>query len=182
MANALNINHTELLVPSTLVFFIFTAVFTMLVTVPYTILAPRFFPVLAHPFAMLTAEATTCLLWLSGFAAMADLMRRSTICAIGACAAARGSIVVGVFELYVHPFELPFAAFAHPPLPLNQSGTDLTPAFTTTSILFATTTFFAVSHVCCGDRRGGTNAHKMTTMIPQPEAEAPRTWTGAEVV
>ncbi|KAI1615884.1 membrane-associating domain-containing protein [Exophiala viscosa] len=85
-------------VPSAVIFFVFTAVFTLLVTVPYTILTPRYFPVLAYPPAMLAAEAITSVLWLAGFAAVAELLRRSNICEIGACASARGSVVVGVFE------------------------------------------------------------------------------------
>jgi len=99
VANIVNTQHPDISVPPGVVLFIFTAVFTMLIAVPYTILAPRYFPVLAHPHAMLAAEAVTSLFWLSGFAAVADRMRKSVICDVGACASARGSVVVGVFEL-----------------------------------------------------------------------------------
>ncbi|KAI1619568.1 membrane-associating domain-containing protein [Exophiala viscosa] len=98
VANVLNTHHPAASVPSAVIFFAFTAVFTLLVTVPYTILTPRYFPVLAYPPAMLAAEAITSVLWLAGFAAVAELLRRSNICEIGACASARGSVVVGVFE------------------------------------------------------------------------------------
>lgn len=99
VANVLNTHTPPIDVPTAVVFFIFVAVFTLLVTVPYTILTPRYFPVLAHPMAMLFAETTTSLFWLGGFAAVADRMRKSNICDVGACPSARGSIVVGVFEL-----------------------------------------------------------------------------------
>ncbi|EXJ93941.1 hypothetical protein A1O1_02334 [Capronia coronata CBS 617.96] len=147
VANALNTHHPALAVPSSLVFFIFTAVFTMLVTVPYTIVAPRYFPVLAHPFAMLAAESSTALFWLSGFAAIADIMSKPTICAIGACPSAKGCIVVGVFEF----------------------------------ILFATTAFFAFSHVFLGGRfAAGNNGPKKHQQQQQPQVH--RAWAGAEVV
>ncbi|EXJ76163.1 uncharacterized protein A1O5_00671 [Cladophialophora psammophila CBS 110553] len=99
VANVLNTHTPALDVPAGVVFFIFTAVFTMLVTVPYTVLTPRYFPTLAHPFAMLAAEATTSIFWLAGFAAVADRLRQSNICELGACSSATGSVVVGVFEL-----------------------------------------------------------------------------------
>ncbi|KAK4943657.1 hypothetical protein LTR10_016754 [Elasticomyces elasticus] len=112
VANVLNTHHPEATVPAAVIFFVFTAVFTLLVTVPYTILTPRYFPVLAYPPAMLAAEAVTSVLWLAGFAAMADLLRRSNICEIGACASARGSVVVGVFECILFGATAYFA-FSH---------------------------------------------------------------------
>ncbi|EXJ92144.1 hypothetical protein A1O3_00694 [Capronia epimyces CBS 606.96] len=112
VANVLNTDHPTIHVPSAVIFFIFTAVFTMLITVPYTILTPRYFPVLAYPYAMLAAEATTSLFWLGGFAAIADRMRKSNICEVGACASARGSVVVGVFEFLLFAVTA-FFAFSH---------------------------------------------------------------------
>jgi len=99
VANVLNMHRPAVSVPTGVVFFVFTAVFTLLVTVPYTILTPRYFPVLAHPLAMLAAEAITSVFWLGGFAALADRLRKSDICEVGACASTRGSVVVGTFEL-----------------------------------------------------------------------------------
>jgi hypothetical protein len=99
VANVLNTHNPPFAVPHSVIFFIFTAVFTLLITVPYTILTPRYFQVLAHPFAMLAAEATTSIFWLVGFAAFADFLRRSRVCEVGACSSARGSVVVGVLEL-----------------------------------------------------------------------------------
>jgi hypothetical protein len=99
VANVLNTHNPPFAVPHSVIFFIFTAVFTLLITVPYTILTPRYFQVLAHPFAMLAAEATTSIFWLAGFAAFADFLRRSRVCEVGACSSARGSVVVGVLEL-----------------------------------------------------------------------------------
>jgi cellobiose-specific phosphotransferase system component IIC len=86
-------------VPTAVVFFIFTAIFTQLITVPYTVVTPRYFQVLAHPYGMLLAEFTTSVFWLAGFAAVATRMGDSKICQIGACASARGCVAVGVLEL-----------------------------------------------------------------------------------
>ena len=97
--NAFNTAKSSLDVPAGLAFFTFTTVFTLLLTVPYTIITPRYFPVLAHPMAMLSAEATTSILWLGGFAAVADLLRRNEIVVDAGRPAARGCVVVGVFEL-----------------------------------------------------------------------------------
>ncbi|OAG38710.1 hypothetical protein AYO21_07063 [Fonsecaea monophora] len=112
VANVLNTHRPALDVPAGVVFFIFIAVFTLLVTVPYTILTPRYFPVLAHPFAMLAAETTTSIFWLAGFAVMADRLRRADICEVGACASATGSVVVGVFEFVLFGITA-FFAFSH---------------------------------------------------------------------
>ncbi|KAL6251646.1 hypothetical protein RBB50_001856 [Rhinocladiella similis] len=112
VANVLNSHNPGISVPGTVIFYIFTAVFTLLITVPYTIVAPRYFPALAHPYAMLAAEAITAVFWLSGLAAMADFLRRSAVCGVGACASTRGSVVVGVFEFLLFAVTA-FFAFSH---------------------------------------------------------------------
>ncbi|KIW53859.1 hypothetical protein PV05_06270 [Exophiala xenobiotica] len=112
VANILNTHNPSIAVPNSVIFYIFTAVFTLLVTVPYTIVAPRYFQVLAHPFAMLAAEATTSIFWLVSFAAFADFLRRSRVCEVGACASARGSVVVGVLEFILFGVTT-FFAFSH---------------------------------------------------------------------
>ncbi|KAJ4503355.1 hypothetical protein HRR83_008109 [Exophiala dermatitidis] len=121
VANAINTETlgpptTITTVPSSVVFYIFVAVFTMLITVPYTIICPRYFPLLANPFAMLAAETTTAIFWLGGFASIADHLRRHKIdfCGEGvdACAAARGSIAVGVLECILF-FTTAWFAFSH---------------------------------------------------------------------
>lgn len=100
VANVLNTHFpTSIAVPAGIIFYVFVSVFTLLVAVPFTILTPRYFPVLAHPYAMLFAEGTTCVFWLAGFASAADLLRKSDLCGDGACSSAKGSVVVGVFEL-----------------------------------------------------------------------------------
>lgn len=99
VVNAFNTARSDIDAPAALAFFTFTSVFTMLLTVPYTIITPRYFPVLAHPMAMLSAEATTSILWLGGFAAVADLLRKNEIAVAAGRPAARGCVVVGVFEL-----------------------------------------------------------------------------------
>lgn len=96
--NAINTADSDIPVPAALAFFTFIAVFTMLLTVPYTLITPRYFPQLAHPMAMLSAEATTSVLWLGGFAAVADLLRKNEIVVDAARPAARGCVAVGVFE------------------------------------------------------------------------------------
>ncbi|KAK5266719.1 hypothetical protein LTR96_007969 [Exophiala xenobiotica] len=112
VANVLNTHNPPFAVPHSVIFFIFTAVFTLLITVPYTILTPRYFQVLAHPFAMLPAEATTSIFWLVGFAAFADFLRRSRVCEVGACSSARGSVVIGVLEFILFAVTT-FFAFSH---------------------------------------------------------------------
>ncbi|OCT52793.1 hypothetical protein CLCR_10814 [Cladophialophora carrionii] len=114
VANVLNTHvPLDIDVPAGVVFYIFVAVFTLLVAVPYTILTPRYFPVLAHPFAMLVAETTTCVFWLASFAAVADRVRKADLCAgDGACSSATGSIVVGVFEFILFGVTS-FFAFSH---------------------------------------------------------------------
>ncbi|KAJ9616925.1 hypothetical protein H2200_000645 [Cladophialophora chaetospira] len=100
IANVLNTHlPSSIPVPPGIIFYVFVAVFTLLIAVPYTILTPRYFPALAHPYAMLVAESTTCIFWLAGFAAVADRMRKADLCGDGACSSATGSVVVGVFEL-----------------------------------------------------------------------------------
>ena len=99
VANAFNTSKNNADVPTAIAFFTFTAVFTMLLTVPYTMIAPRYFPALAHPVAMLSAEATTAVLWLGGFASVADLLRKGEIVVDAGRPAATGCVVVGVFEL-----------------------------------------------------------------------------------
>ncbi|RVX70380.1 hypothetical protein B0A52_05879 [Exophiala mesophila] len=111
IANEFNIIRPDVDVPPAVIFFIFTSVFTLLLSVPYTIIAPRYFPIAAHPYAMLSAESITSILWLSGFAVIADLLRKGAIVS-GGRPAARGSVVVGVFEFILYTGTA-FFAFSH---------------------------------------------------------------------
>ena len=56
--------------PSQDSFMVFTAIWTMLVLI-YLALSPRFFPKIAHPYAILGLDALTMLFWFAGFIALA---------------------------------------------------------------------------------------------------------------
>ncbi|KAL6718543.1 hypothetical protein ACLMJK_004635 [Lecanora helva] len=58
------------LTPSQDSFLLFAAVWTCIVVL-YLGLAPRFFPSLAHPFAILGLDAVTMIFWFAGFIALA---------------------------------------------------------------------------------------------------------------
>jgi hypothetical protein len=78
---------------------IFAAVYTILIIVPYTVLAPRYFGKLANQWAMLSAEMTTMLFWFGGFVASADLLRKLEVCRGSVCSSAIAGTVLGSFEL-----------------------------------------------------------------------------------
>lgn len=71
----------------------------MLIIIPYTTLAPRYFGKLANKWAMLSAETTTMLFWFGGFVASADLIRKLEVCSGSACSSAIAGTVLGSFEL-----------------------------------------------------------------------------------
>jgi hypothetical protein len=86
-------------VPGPVAFLVFTAVWTLLIIIPYTFIAPRYFPLLATKYPMLAAEASTMLFWFGGFVASADLIRQLEACSGSVCRSAIGGTVLGSFEL-----------------------------------------------------------------------------------
>ncbi|RMD43685.1 hypothetical protein DV735_g1442, partial [Chaetothyriales sp. CBS 134920] len=85
--------------PSSIAFLIFTSVWTLLVVLPFTIAAPRYFPMLAHPYAMVVAESTTTILYFCGFIAVANLIRTLDVCRGVPCHSAIAGTVFSAFEL-----------------------------------------------------------------------------------
>ena len=89
--------------PSQINFLLFCSIWTCAVAVPYLALSPRFFPIAAHKYAILAAEAVTMIFWFAGFLAAAVLLAGFNFCNGTVCGAARGAIVFGAFEWYGHP-------------------------------------------------------------------------------
>ncbi|ETN36666.1 uncharacterized protein HMPREF1541_08944 [Cyphellophora europaea CBS 101466] len=79
VAATFNNHSSSISSPRQVNFLIFTSLFTLLLIIPYTTLAPRFFPRLAQVHVMLSAEASTALFWFAGFIASADLLRKSPL-------------------------------------------------------------------------------------------------------
>jgi hypothetical protein len=99
VAAAFNANQTHISSPSQINFLIWCAVFTMLVVVPYTTLAPRYYPRLASAYVMLGAELTTALFWFAGFIATANLIRTAHTCIGVECGSAIAGTIFASFEL-----------------------------------------------------------------------------------
>jgi len=84
--------------PSQINFLLFCGVWTCAIAVPYLALSPRFFPVAAHKYAILAAEAVTMIFWFAGFLAAAVLLSGFNFCNGSVCGAARGAVIFGAFE------------------------------------------------------------------------------------
>ncbi|KAK2766191.1 hypothetical protein FQN54_007707 [Arachnomyces sp. PD_36] len=90
--------------PSDVNFLIFAGVFTIVITLPFIILAPRFLPALANKFTLLGLEAVTMLFWFAGFIALAaGLGYVANIDWCGddgknACGAVKAGAAFGAFE------------------------------------------------------------------------------------
>jgi hypothetical protein len=86
--------------PSQINFLLFCGIWTCAFAVPYLALSPRFFPVAAHKYAILAAEAVTMIFWFAGFLAAAVLLSGFAFCNGSVCGAARGAVIFGAFEWY----------------------------------------------------------------------------------
>ncbi|RMZ83835.1 hypothetical protein DV737_g1458, partial [Chaetothyriales sp. CBS 132003] len=84
--------------PTSIAFLIFTGVWTLLVILPFTVAAPRYFPKLAHPYAMVVAESTTTIFYFCGFIAVANLIRTLDTCRGLVCHSATAGTVFSAFE------------------------------------------------------------------------------------
>lgn len=80
---------------------IITAVWTLL-ALAYLVIAPARFPVAAHKFSILAAEALTMLFWLAGFIALAVFLS-DRVCFGTVCNAAKAGTALAAFEWYVQP-------------------------------------------------------------------------------
>ena len=66
--------------------------------VTYLALAPRFFPKLAHKFAILALDAVTMIFWFAGWVALAVFKNNLLLCYGSICHDLTASIVFGAFE------------------------------------------------------------------------------------
>ncbi|EOD49496.1 hypothetical protein GTA08_BOTSDO00131 [Neofusicoccum parvum] len=82
--------------PAEINFLIFTSVWTILALV-YLVVAPARFPVAAHKFGILAAEALTMLFWFAGFIALAVWLD-DRVCFGSVCASAKAATVFAAFE------------------------------------------------------------------------------------
>jgi hypothetical protein len=78
--------------PSSVSFLIFTALWTILLAIPYLTITPRFFPTAAHKHAILAAEAVTMVFWMAGFLAEAVFMSHLGFCRGSVCVSARAGV------------------------------------------------------------------------------------------
>lgn len=83
--------------PSRVNFLIFVSVWTLLALI-YLALTPRFFPSLAHKFAILALDAVTMIFWFAGWVALAVFKDNLQLCWGGICHVMTAAIVFGAFE------------------------------------------------------------------------------------
>lgn len=77
---------------------IITAAWTLL-ALAYLVIAPARFPVVAHKFSILAAEALTMLFWLAGFIALAVFLS-DRVCFGTVCNAAKAGTAFAAFEWF----------------------------------------------------------------------------------
>jgi len=83
--------------PSSINFLIFTSVWTLL-AVAYLIITPTRYPVAAHKYGILAAEALTMLFWFAGFIAVAAMLGDGCDNHWGPCRSATAGDVFAAFE------------------------------------------------------------------------------------
>ncbi|KAK2623540.1 hypothetical protein QTJ16_007094 [Diplocarpon rosae] len=83
--------------PSWINFLLFCAVWTLLALV-YLLLAPIWFPALAHKLAILGVDALTMIFWFAGFVATAVKLDNTDCGSYGPCKATVAGDVFGAFE------------------------------------------------------------------------------------
>jgi len=84
--------------PDRVNFLIFVGIWTALLVIPFLTLSPRFFPKIAHPFAILAIEAVTMIFWFAGFIAHAVFVTQLLYCRGNVCRCAQAATVFGAFE------------------------------------------------------------------------------------
>ncbi|KAK2789299.1 hypothetical protein FQN52_005725 [Onygenales sp. PD_12] len=91
-------------------FLLFAAVWTLFIVVPYLVLAPIYFPALAHKYGLMAAEALTMIFWFAGFIAVAAILPAPRVCASPQCHSMQAATVFGAFEwlLFVGAIVLTF--------------------------------------------------------------------------
>jgi hypothetical protein len=106
LAALLNSRSSTISTPSSLNFALFVSIYSLLIVLPYTTFAPKWFPRLANRHTMLIAEVTSGLGWFGAFVATANWISRGRgllRVAVDERAHARGVAVAGTvfgsFEL-----------------------------------------------------------------------------------
>jgi len=79
-------------------FMLFNGLWTFLIAVPFLTLCIKFFPALAHKFALLAVDAVTMLFWFAGFIALGARLPRPKWCVGSACHTLQAETVFGAFE------------------------------------------------------------------------------------
>lgn len=99
VASWFNDNTLNNISPSEVNFMIFAGVFTLVITLPCVMLAPRFIPS-APKFALLGVEALTMLFWFAGFIALAAGLGSvsGAWCGGSVCGSMKAAAAFGAFE------------------------------------------------------------------------------------
>lgn len=87
---------------STVNFMLFNGVWTPFVAVPFLVLAPTYFPNLAHRLILVGVELITMIFWFAGFIALAVALPAASYCHGSACSCLQAATVFGAFEWYVY--------------------------------------------------------------------------------
>ncbi|EFE34338.1 uncharacterized protein ARB_06738 [Trichophyton benhamiae CBS 112371] len=82
-------------------FLLFDSIWTLFIALPFIVFSPKFFPALAHQYALLGVEAATVLFWFSAFISLA--VDTSNIGQCTVCSVVKAAIAFGAFEWWVIP-------------------------------------------------------------------------------
>ena len=77
---------------------LFNGLWTFLIALPYLTLCIKFFPALAHKFALLAVDAVTMIFWFAGFIALGAWLPPPKLCEFSWCHALQAITVFGAFE------------------------------------------------------------------------------------
>ncbi|EZF27362.1 hypothetical protein H112_00653 [Trichophyton rubrum D6] len=80
-------------------FLLFDSIWTLFIALPFIVFSPKFFPALAHQYALLGVEAATVLFWFSAFISLA--VDTSNIGECTVCSVVKAAIAFGAFEWWV---------------------------------------------------------------------------------
>ncbi|KAF3479421.1 uncharacterized protein GIQ15_06397 [Arthroderma uncinatum] len=81
-------------------FMLFDCIWTLFIALPYLVFAPKFFPALAHQYALLGVEGATVVFWFSAFISLAvdiSVLGNCTVCSVVKAAAALGAFEWATF-------------------------------------------------------------------------------------
>lgn len=88
-----NTHQSETHAPGYLIFLLFSATFSLLITIPYTQFAPRHFPEYCNRYSSLCIELLTMIFWFSGFVAGAVWLGKIDVCKGSVCNNAKAGVV-----------------------------------------------------------------------------------------